>query len=135
MWELFVVLLFVIIGYLYYFSTEDYTKYKQETEDSIIWKFNEDIGPNETVELALNIFKNGIIERLEFGYESNDTIRMFRLQRTSSGDIRMHCFDMRDRPDHSTRNKIIECIRKWMSKITPKNEELSQFQSRLEEEI
>ncbi len=135
MWRIFfVILLFIILSFLYY--GEDTSKYKQETDEFITWKFDQDIGSNETVELALNIIKStGVIERLEFGYEANDTIRSFKLQRTTSGDIRLFCFDMRDRPDQNTRNRIIYCIREWMSKITPKNEDLIQFQQRLEEEI
>lgn len=134
MWFTLLVILLVIVIALYY--GEDTSKYKQETEDFITWRFDRELGPNEIVELAINIVKSsGVIERLEFGYEADDTIRSFKLQRTTSGDIRMFCFDMRDRPDLATRNRIIYCIRDWMSKITPKNEELLQFQQRLEEEI
>lgn len=134
MWiTLFVILLFIIIAL---YLRNDTSTYRHESEDFITWQFDKELGDHEIMELAINIVKStGVIERLEFGYEADDTIRSFRLQRTSSGDIRMHCFDMRDRPDQSTRNEIIYYIRDWMSKITPKNEDLLQFQQRLEEEI
>jgi hypothetical protein len=124
------------VAYLLYFRGEDYSKCVFELDDYVVWKFSKELSRNEFVELAISRSKEtDLVERLEFGYENDDTIRMFGLKRATSGEISLHSLNMRGRPNSSTRRKILKTVNEWIRHINPKNEDLNEFHMRLLEEI